>query len=132
MFHIGPPWLQNTFFLVSRKSAPVITPAEANGKRVVHMSAPLGTEMSLKFLGKSRLILATTYNDLIDRVCTAESDAAFLEGRALEQILLELPHDCSDISLRAAPSRMPLPTQESNPVGSLRLKPTPFQKRSYP
>ena len=102
-FHIGPPWLQNTFFLVSRKSAPVITPAEANGKRVVHMSGPLSTEMSLKFLGKSRLMLATTYNDLIAPVCTAESDAAFVEGRALEQILLERPHDCSGIPLHAAP-----------------------------
>ena len=102
-FHIGPPWLQNTFFLVSRKSAPVITPAEANGKRVVHMSGPLSTEMALKFLGKSRLILATTYNDLIAPVCTSEGDAAFVEGRALEQVLLERPHDCSNIPLRAAP-----------------------------
>ncbi len=102
-FHIGPPWLLNTFFLVSRKSAPVITPAEAAGKRVAHMSGPLSTEMSLKFMGKSRLTPATTYNDLIDWVCTAKSDAAFLEGRALEQVLLERPHDCSDVPLRAAP-----------------------------
>ena len=102
-FHIGSPWLQNTYFLVSRTSAPVITPAEADGKRVAHMSGPLSTEMSRKFLDKSRLTPATTYNDLISRVCTAECDAGFLEGRALEQVLLERPRDCSDIALRAAP-----------------------------
>jgi hypothetical protein len=45
MAHLGPPWLQNSFFLVSRKAAPLLTPAEADDKRIAHMSGPLSTEM---------------------------------------------------------------------------------------
>ena len=98
----GPGEFQNSFFLVSRKVAPLVTPAEAEGKRIAHMSGPLSTEMSLKFLPNSHLIAATTYNGLIDQVCTGETDAAFMEGRALEQIMLERPDACSHTRLRAS------------------------------
>jgi hypothetical protein len=101
--HIGPAWLQNSFFLVSRKAAPLVTPAQAEGKQIAHMSGPLSTEMSHKFLGKSHLIVATTYNGLISQVCTGATDAAFMEGRALEQILLERPDECSHTQLKASP-----------------------------
>jgi hypothetical protein len=50
--HIGPPWLQNSFFLVSRKAAPLITPAQAEDKRIAHMSGPLSTETCRGIYGK--------------------------------------------------------------------------------
>jgi len=40
--YVARPWLENNFFLVSRKAAPVASPAEAKGKRVIHRSGILG------------------------------------------------------------------------------------------
>ena len=102
-FHIGPPWIQNTFYLLSRSAHPVSTAAEAENKVVIRIKGPLSDEMAGKLLGKSHLIASRGLENVVGQLCNGKADAAFIEGRTLESILLDRPDSCFHLPLRASP-----------------------------
>jgi signal transduction histidine kinase/CheY-like chemotaxis protein len=97
--HVTSPWIENSYFLVSRKTSPVVSLEQAAGKKVVHSTGPAAIEMSRRFLANSNRVPIRGVSNIAGFVCRAEADAAFLEARTLEAVLLDRPPDCADVPL---------------------------------
>jgi signal transduction histidine kinase/AmiR/NasT family two-component response regulator len=96
--HVTIPWIENSYFLVSRKAAPLQNLAEAAGKRIVHANGAAASEISRKFLSRSETMPIRAALNVLGFVCRGEADAAFLEARTLEAVLLDRPKGCADVA----------------------------------
>jgi hypothetical protein len=90
--HIGPPWLQNSSSSSPGRPLPLTLPHKLKTSGLPICPGP-PLRCPANSWEKSHLIVATTYNGLISQVCTGASDAAFMEGRALERFCWSVPRN---------------------------------------
>jgi len=79
---------------------------QAAGKKVVHSTGAAATELSKQFLASSNRVPIQGPSKLLGIVCRGEADAAFMEARSLENMLLDRPPDCmgSALTVLAVPN----------------------------
>jgi signal transduction histidine kinase/ActR/RegA family two-component response regulator len=97
--HVTSPWIQNGYFLVSRKSSPVVSLQQAAGKRIAHSTGAAASEVSRSFLTNSIKVPVHGVSNVLEFVCQGKSDAAFLEARTLEALLLDRPRGCAEVAM---------------------------------
>jgi len=97
--HVTNPWIENSYFLVSRKISPLVNLEQATGKKVVHSTGAAAAEVTGRFFAKSIKIPVRGVSSLVGSVCQGDADAVFLEGRTLGAVLLDRPASCVDVAL---------------------------------
>jgi signal transduction histidine kinase/DNA-binding response OmpR family regulator len=98
--HVTSPWIENSYFLVSTRTSPILSLEQAVGKRVVHSTGAAASEVSRRLLANSIKIPIHGVSNILGFVCQGEADGAFLEARTLESELLDRPPSCANIALK--------------------------------
>ena len=97
--HMTRAWLRNAFCLVSRKDRNITTPDSAAGQVVAYPGLPLATSLAHRFLGSAKLVENPSSAGVVGAACRGEVDAAFLEARLFDEMLLDRPAECVGIPL---------------------------------
>jgi PAS domain S-box-containing protein len=97
--HATEPWLESTFFLVSRSDTRFDGQRLA-GRKVALITVRYGEAMTDRALeGAVRVVKAASEQSL-QAVCSGETDAAFIEGRQIQWLLLNRPAGCEGVPLK--------------------------------
>jgi hypothetical protein len=121
--YIARPWLENSFFLVSRKAAPVVSSAGAKGKRVIHVQGPLAIEMANRFFGGSQLVPVAVSLRFLARSARARRTRRLWKPEPLKRYFWTGRTNALGCRFRYRPFRMRSRTPELAPAARLRLKP---------
>lgn len=104
-FFLSEPWLESDYVLVSLRHKPVRNIQEAAGLKIAHARFLLTTMLARSFLPKSELVSMDRRVRAVQAMCQGQVDAAMIESRILDAMLLERPDSCGDIALNI--SRIP-------------------------
>lgn len=99
-FHFTEPWLEARFCLVSREGAKIDTARDSVGKTISHVPYPNTIQQAVNLLPGANLVSEPSHTDVIRAVCHGKVDAAFLDSRILDSVLLHRPQDCGTIDFR--------------------------------
>jgi PAS domain S-box-containing protein len=102
---VTEPWLESTFFLVARAGR-LPTGDDVSGRTV----AAAATSLRGDVLGTRTLRGATQRHEpspaaAFEAVCTGTVDAALIEGRQVQWLLLNRPPACNGVPIEFAPGR---------------------------
>jgi ABC-type amino acid transport substrate-binding protein len=97
-FYISEPWLESEYILVSTQEHPVSTPAEAAGKTIAHARLKFTGIIAGKYLSQSREKILILRSEALQALCRGEADAALVESRLIDSILLTRPDGCEKVS----------------------------------
>ncbi len=109
--HVSPPWMVSEFVLLTLKSSGAMTLEQAAGKRVAYPGPPVIESMAAKYLKGIQPQRRTTYEAATRAVCTGEADAAFIDSRFAQSILMDRPAECGNRGLQytlVRPALLPL------------------------
>ena len=98
--HVSPPWMVTEFVLLTLKSSGAVTLEQAAGKRVAYLDRPVTASMVGKYLKGIQPLRYTTYDAATRAVCTKEADAAFIDSRFAQSILMDRPTECGSSKLQ--------------------------------
>ncbi len=96
--HVTEPWLESSYFLVFRAGTPIAGARDVVGRAVTIVPGRLEDVLALRFLPGATLLTCQSVDEKISRVCDGSADAAFLDGREAQALLLARPA-CRGISL---------------------------------
>lgn len=109
--HVSPPWMVSEFVLMTLKSSGAMTLEQAAGKRVAYLGGPVTESMVSMYLKRVQPLRRTTSEAATRAVCTGEADAAFLDSRFAQSILMDRPAECGNSGLQytlVRPALLPL------------------------
>ena len=109
--HVSPPWMVSEFVLLTLKSSGAMTLEQAAGKRVAYLGGPVTEAMAGKYLKGIQPLRRSTSEAAMRAVCTGEADAAFIDSRFAQSILMDRPAGCGNSGLQytlARPAVLPL------------------------
>ena len=109
--HVSPPWMVSEFVLLTLKSSGAMTLEQAAGKRVAYLGGPVTEAMASKYLKGIQPLRRSTSEAAMRAVCTGEADAAFIDSRFAQSILMDRPAGCGNSGLQytlARPAVLPL------------------------
>ena len=95
---VTEPWLESTFFVISRAGA-LEDQRDLSGKRVALAEVAYVEEMFAAALRGAVRITKKLSEQSLQAVCSGEADAAFIEGRQLQGMLLDRPAGCEGVAL---------------------------------
>jgi PAS domain S-box-containing protein len=101
--YITEPWLRSNYFLLSLQSSGIERSNDVAGRPVTYVMSRLETQMVHQVLGHARLQGVMSPQEALDAVCSGRADAAFLEARAGQALLLKRPAGCLSAALQFAP-----------------------------
>lgn len=101
-FFLTKPWLESDYILVSLRSRPVRSPAEAAGSVVAHARLRFTALVASRYLAASRLTVKLLREEAVQSVCKGEAVAALVESRVLDAILLARPAGCESAAFNIA------------------------------
>lgn len=93
-FYMSQPWLESEYILVSLRDNPVRNPEEAAGKTVVHARLKFTKIIVDQYLSRSKELVRIYREQVIQSLCRGEAEAALVESRVLDAILLSRPAGC--------------------------------------
>jgi signal transduction histidine kinase/FixJ family two-component response regulator len=85
--------------MVSRKDRGITTPELAVGKAVAYPGFKLATALANRLFSKSLLVRKESFPEVMAAACSGEVEAAFLEARLLDDMLLDRPLPCAKVPL---------------------------------
>jgi diguanylate cyclase (GGDEF)-like protein/PAS domain S-box-containing protein len=94
-FHFTQPWTEATYSLLSRKDNNRPVP---ESRIAVRNASAVGALAARLFAHQPRIAEANNIAG-VDAVCRQDADAAFVETRVLEAILLQRPRSCDGVAL---------------------------------
>jgi len=100
--YLTEPWLQSNYFLLSLHEKGIESLADLKGKPVSFIQSSFQIRLSAKYLPHARLIRVNTAEEALQAVCGGQADAAFLEARAGQALLLKRPAGCESSAIRFA------------------------------
>ncbi len=103
--HVSPPWMVSEFVLLTLKSSGIGNVEQTAGKRVAYLARPLTESLTASYLKRIQPLRRTTPEAAMHAVCTGEADAAFLDSRFAQSILMNHPADCGNSGLQYIPVR---------------------------
>ncbi|MFN3324518.1 MAG: response regulator [Bryobacteraceae bacterium] len=99
-FHLTKPWWMNDFCLVSAGNESSTHVDGLAGRRVVHNDSPFATALAKRSLVRCERVTQPTNIEVLQALCRGEADAAFIESRLFDAMLLQRPEGCESIALR--------------------------------
>ena len=111
IMHVSPPWMVSEFVLLTLTSSGAMTLEQAAGKRVAYLGRPVTEAMAGKYLKGIQPLRRSTSEAAMRAVCTGEADAAFIDSRFAQSILMDRPAGCGNSGLQytlARPAVLPL------------------------
>ena len=102
-FHITKPYLRNHYCLLSREESPVRSAGEARGRTIAFVDGPVTRQRAALFLGGSVPVPAAARVEAVKALCRGKADAAFVEFRFAQSLLLERPAPCDGLHLQLWP-----------------------------
>ncbi|HWD99023.1 MAG TPA: diguanylate cyclase, partial [Bryobacteraceae bacterium] len=94
-FHFTQPWIEATYCLLSRKDNNPSSPAT----RIAVKNASAVGGLAARLFARQPRIAEPNNIAAIDAVCRKDADAAFVETRVLDAILLNRPRGCDSMAL---------------------------------
>lgn len=101
-YQFTEPWLENSYGLLTRAGVepPLKTAEDVRGRRVAILGSGVFTHLTEKFLPQGKWIRYPGRRETVEAMCRGEADAAVVEVRFLETIMMERPPGCEHASLR--------------------------------
>ncbi|MCX6620487.1 MAG: ATP-binding protein [Acidobacteria bacterium] len=99
-FHCTKPWLRNGFFLVAPARNPVPPSSRLKGKKLALVNGPVTRERAKHDFPDAIHLIATNRLEVMLRLCRGEADAALVEKRLLQSVLLGRPKPCAEFPLQ--------------------------------
>ena len=93
-YHISRPWLRNDFCLLSDRQKPANWGPADSGQTLSLVNGPVTRQRAAQLFPKMRHLLANSRIGAVQSLCRGESDAALIETRLLQQILMRRPEGC--------------------------------------
>jgi signal transduction histidine kinase/ActR/RegA family two-component response regulator len=126
--YIAEPWLQNQFAVVWRKTSELNSFPPWQAKVVSVVNLPLSTSLARHFFSKSQLDLTANRTIAMQHLCVGRTDAAFMEVRLIEPMLLIRPEGCegSKLGIRVIAG----PDQPMTTVATFPFRPSTEQLRA--
>jgi signal transduction histidine kinase/CheY-like chemotaxis protein len=109
--HVSSPWMVSEFILLARKSSGIMTTEQTVGKRVAFLDRPVVESMVGQYMKNILPVPRVSHEAALRTVCTGEAEAAFLDLRFAQSILMDHPADCEGSSLQytlVSPALLPL------------------------
>ena len=94
-------WLESTFYLVHRRGT--IAGEAVGGKRIAISASQATTALAQQLLSDADLRTHATPSEAFESTCLGRADAAFIEGRQLQSLLLDRPTSCIAVPLEFRP-----------------------------
>jgi len=92
--YLTEPWLQSSYFLLSLQEKGFKRVSDLDGRPVSFIPSRFQIELSNKHLSKARLLPENTPEEALQSVCRGKADAAFVEARSGQALLLKRPEGC--------------------------------------
>jgi signal transduction histidine kinase/CheY-like chemotaxis protein len=102
-FHITKPWLRNHYCLLSLQNTPIRTPADTRSRTVAFVDGPVTRQRAALFLSTAVQTPVRSRTDTVTSVCRGTADAAFVEFRFAQSLLLSRPDPCDGLKFQLWP-----------------------------
>ena len=99
---LSEPWIESDYVLVSPRDNPVVSAAGAAGLRISHARLNGATMVAKRFLPESKITILPDREKAVQEMCFGHVDAAMIESRIAEALLLSRPSGCGEIPLNIA------------------------------
>ena len=96
---LSEPWIESDFVLISPRNNPLSSAGAAAGLRISHAQLQGAARVAAQFLPKSKIMVLPDREKAVQEMCLGHVDAALLELRNAEALLLSRPLGCGDVPL---------------------------------
>jgi PAS domain S-box-containing protein len=98
--HLTEPWLQSNYFLLSLREKGYEKVSDFYGRPIAFVQSSFQTILAEKYLSHARLLRVNSAEEALQLVCSGQADAAFVEARAGQALLLKRPVGCEAVEIR--------------------------------
>ena len=99
-FRVTEPWLQDAYCLMSLRSNRISRISDVAGRRVAVNRAKTPAELARRHLPSSNIQWVDQARSALASVCRGETEAAFLNSRVAQSLLLSRPGECDRAELQ--------------------------------
>jgi PAS domain S-box-containing protein len=92
--YVTDPWMHSDYFLLFRPESLFESGREVTGRVIAFVPSRVGMRLATEFLGGARLVERMTPAEALQSVCREEAQAAFLEAREGQALLMKRPDGC--------------------------------------
>jgi PAS domain S-box-containing protein len=96
---LGEPWLLSEYFLLLRRDGPVHTAADASTRRIASIPRWAERELLGHHCPRATIVETDSSAHKLEALCEGGADAAFVEGREAQELLLDRPTSCSGVAI---------------------------------
>jgi PAS domain S-box-containing protein len=97
--HITEPWLQSNYFLLSLREKGYEKVRDFSGRPIAFVQSQFQIMLAEKYLSHARLIRLNSAEEALQQVCSGRAEAAFVEARAGQALLLKRPAGCESAEI---------------------------------
>jgi diguanylate cyclase (GGDEF)-like protein len=101
-YYLSEPWITSEYVLVSRGEKPVRRAVDAVGLKVAFADLRLTATIANRYLSRSQFVILPSRTKAVQEMCAGRADAAVIESRMIEPLLLHRPPGCIDVPLNIA------------------------------
>jgi signal transduction histidine kinase/ActR/RegA family two-component response regulator len=101
--YVTKPYLRNHYCLLSLQDSPVRSPREAGGRTVAFVDGPVTRQRVSLFLSTAVQAPARGRLDAVNTLCRHQAEAAFLEFRYAQSLMLSRPSPCRGLDFQLWP-----------------------------
>jgi signal transduction histidine kinase/CheY-like chemotaxis protein len=101
--YVTKPYLRNHYCLLSLQDAPVRSPREARGRTVAFVDGPVTRQRVSLFLPTAVQAPAKGRLDAVNNLCRQQAEAAFVEFRYAQSLMLSRPPLCRGLDFQLWP-----------------------------
>lgn len=101
-FFLSEPWIESDYVLLSPRNKPVRNGREAVGLKIAHARLRMTTILAKRYLAASQIVVMPDRARAVQEMCLGNTDAALVESRMVEAMLLDRPKGCDDVALSVA------------------------------
>ncbi len=98
--HLTEAWLQSNYFLLSLQEKGIEKLRDLDGRSISFVRSSFQIRLAEKHLSRARLLPLNTAEEALQSVCAGEADAAFVEARGGQALLLKRPPGCESSAIR--------------------------------
>lgn len=126
-FHFTRPYLRNSYIAVCSKNAQAADGGVAHLKRVAIIDYPLIRRLAVRAAPEAQLSGKPTRIAALEAVCRGEADAAFMEARSAQVLMLDRPAACAgfqfnSLGLDAPPTHLSIASTLEHAASADRLR----------
>ena len=101
-YQFTEPWLENSYGLLTRAGVepPLRTAEDVQGRRVAILGSAIFKHLTETYLPQGEWVRYPERRETVEAMCRGEADAAVVEVRFLETIMMERPPGCEQANLR--------------------------------